>query len=599
MVVMRLRSRIAPFVIAVVTLSLVGAGAGAAGAADVDLATGGNPPGGWIADPDVYQGVFGGKDEGAPQGTVVADSGFRPYPHGFPLPNWGSADDFAQNALIYGVPQRITLNQLLKGDYASPAPLNSLALRRTLGNGVCRDPKAIDPKTGECDLILGADLLAQSIETGALGGHCFGMAAAAAALYNGQIPANQVGASGLGINAANQMGKPAIETITRLFGTQYFNSEILELLNGGTSPTEVVQTLIRELPSGQVPYVLGLIGDGGGHAITPYAVTDRGDGLFDIAVYDNNFPLQALAVTVDTTTDSFVYTSATNPNSPDYTWSSENDSVVGLVPMDMILSKQPCPVCRGKDNGTLLSFSSWESVNSDEIGINLLDANGDPLSRDLYRVFGPLNPETEKLSSAPLIAVEPGVEFGVRVATGKLKTPQPLEVYAMSNGNSEYLLMESLPSNGVIVFGVGESSALFESNKATSPRMQQLWDGVRRSIDVNGHPLVLPAGATAFQNWDRPSKRVTYDSSAKRTVTWNVQVSGFSDDGDVNWVGLGVKVPAGAKIVVDYAKATSTIAPTAWVEAKGGARTSIAMEKVTQSLIDRDRDQIYVSQGPS
>jgi len=574
-------------------------GVGVAGAADVNLATGGNPPGGWIGNPEIFESTFGGIGEGAPQGTVVADSGFRPYPHGFPLPNWGSADDFAVNSLIWGVPDRVTLQEIQKGEYASPAPLNSLALRRTLGNGVCRDPKAIDPKTGECDLILGADLLAQSIETGALGGHCFGMAAAAAALYNGQIPANQVGASGLGINAANQMGKPAIETITRLFGTQYLNSEILDLMNVGTSPTEVVQTLIRELPSGQVPYVLGLIGDGGGHAITPYAVTDRGDGLFDIAVYDNNFPLRALAVTVDTTTDSFVYTSATDPNSPNYTWSSENDAVVGLVPMDMILGKQPCPVCRGKDNGTLLSFSSWESVNSDEIGISLVDDKGDPLSPDLYRVFGPLNPDTEELSSAPLIAVEPGVDFGVLVQTGKLKTPQPLEVYAMSNGNSEYLLMESLPSDGVIVFGVGDGAALFESNKVTSPRIQQLWDGTRRSIDVNGHPLVLPAGATAFQNWDRPSKRITYDSSAKRTVTWNVQVSGVSDDGDVNWVGLGVKVPASAKIVVDYSKATSAIAPTAWVEAKGGARTAITMEKVTQSLIDGERDRIYVVQGPS
>jgi len=82
-------------------------------------------------------------------------------------------------------------------------------------------------------------------------------------------------------------------------------------------------------------------------------------------------------------------------------------------------------------------------------------------------------------------------------------------------------------------------------------------------------------------------------------VTWNVQVSGVSDDGDVNWVGLGVKVPASAKIVVDYSKATSAIAPTAWVEAKGGARTAITMEKVTQSLIDRERDRIYVVQGPS
>jgi len=66
-------------------------------------------------------------------------------------------------------------------------------------------------------LIFGAELLAEMVETAALGGHCFGMAASAAALYNGQLPANQVGASGLGINAVNPMRQPAVQSITRLF----------------------------------------------------------------------------------------------------------------------------------------------------------------------------------------------------------------------------------------------------------------------------------------------------------------------------------------------------------------------------------------------
>ncbi|MCZ7671246.1 MAG: hypothetical protein M5U34_30985 [Chloroflexi bacterium] len=28
----------------------------------------------------------------------------------------------------------------------------------------------------------------------------------------------------------------------------------------------------------------------GGHAITPYAVEDQGDGIFHVYVYDNNYP---------------------------------------------------------------------------------------------------------------------------------------------------------------------------------------------------------------------------------------------------------------------------------------------------------------------
>src|SRR6056297_2383929 len=227
--------------IAAASAAMVVAGLTPAQANDgpVDLISGGNPPAGWLVNPEAFANSFGSLSIGAPQGTVIADSGFRPYPHGFPIPNWGSAQDFINSQLILGTPSRLSLDAYEKDQVEPPKGLNALSLRRTFGDGVCRDPKTIDPKTGDCELIFGAELLAQLIETGALGGHCFGFAAAAQGLYNGQIPANQVGASGLGINAANPMGNRAVQTITRLFGTQYFNKAVPPALDG-FSPTEVV-----------------------------------------------------------------------------------------------------------------------------------------------------------------------------------------------------------------------------------------------------------------------------------------------------------------------------------------------------------------------
>lgn len=581
------------------TVALLGMTLPASGVPDSSLASGGNPPGGWIVDPSIYESIFGGVGAGAPQGTVVADSGFRPYPHGFPLPNWGSARDFATNALVYGVPTRVTLDQLDAGEYQGPAQLNSLALRRSLGNGVCRDARDIDPRTGQCDLILGAELLAQMIETAGLGGHCFGLAAAAAALYNGQLPANQVGASGLGINAANPMGDRAIQTITRLFGSQYLVPDLLPTARAGQSPTQLVETLKETLPGGTVPFILTLFGEVGGHAITPYAVLDRGNGLYDIAVYDNNFPLRALAVTVDTNTDSFVYTSAVNPNSPSYTWSTANGSTIALVELDDVLERQECPVCRGKDRGTMLAFSAKRSVNAQAIAIVLLDPQGQPLASDLYRVLDTLNPPTEEQQSRPLIIVNPGVEFLVAIQTGQLSAPQPMEVYALSNGASSYLLLEELPANGTTVFGVGDESATFQSTRATSPRIQQLYDGRTTSYDVNGHPLQLPKEVVAVQDWNRAAKQVSYSSNAKRTLSWNVQVTGVRDSGEAGWVALSVSVPAGAEILVDYSRASATTAPQAWVIAKDGSRTPVRMQRVTESLIEQYLDELYVVQGPS
>ena len=583
---------------AAIVLVLTGASAPATGAPAPDLTSGGNPPGGWVVPSDLYTTMFGGVGVGEPQGTVIADSGFRPYPHGFPIPNWGSAQDLASSSLVFGIPERLTLTQLQNGEYSDPAPLNALALRRTLGDGVCKDPKAIDPKTGECELILGAVLLAKSIESAGLGGHCLGIAAAAAAVYNGQLPANQVGASGLGINAANPMGDRAIQTITRLFGTQYLNPDMLNHVKEGQSPTEVVQTLIKTLPSGQVPFVLTLYGSGGGHGITPYAVLDRGNGLYDIAVYDNNYPFRALTLTIDTVANTFVYTSATNPNSPTYTWSTANDSAIALIPLDDILAVQPCPICRGEDEGTLVAFSSWSMANSGLINIGLTDLQGAELAKNLYRLLNPLNPSTGKQQSAPLIVVSPGVDFGVNVQTGALATPQSMEVYAMSNGASDVLTVEKLPSNGTLNFFVSDTSTGFLSNKPSSPRVENLQDGKINSYSVNGHPLELPAGVFVDQANNQDTNSVKFRSSAKSTLAWNVQVVQNPSTTESGWVGLSVDVPAGGRILVDYTKTTPTVPPQAWVISKTNDRTPIKMVKVTPALLLQEAKQVYNAYGP-
>ena len=90
---------------AAIVLVLTGASAPATGAPAPDLTSGGNPPGGWVVPSDLYTTMFGGVGVGEPQGTVIADSGFRPYPHGFPIPNWGSAQDLASSSLVFGIPE--------------------------------------------------------------------------------------------------------------------------------------------------------------------------------------------------------------------------------------------------------------------------------------------------------------------------------------------------------------------------------------------------------------------------------------------------------------------------------------------------------------
>ena len=565
-----------------------------------DLISGGKPPASWIINPDSYFSTFPSLTLDAPQGTVVADSGFRPYPHGFPIPNWGSSEDFVKINLVYGLPNRLSYDAYEAGDVSAPGPMNSLSLRRTFGDGVCRDPEKIDPKTGDCELIFGASLLSRLVAASSQGGHCFGFASAAAALYNGQLPANQVGASGLGINATNEMRQPATQTIERLYGTQYLNPQMMQRLRTGMSPTELVQTLTLELPGGTVPYILAVIGSEGGHAVTPFAVTDRGDGLYDIAVYDNNFPMRARAVTIDTKDDSFTYTSALNPAEPGIEWNSANGSRIGLVSVLDTLEQQTCPVCLGPDQGTLVAFSSIAEANGEELGYRLVDEQGDDLSEDVYRSVPALNPPTDNTVSLPVIFVNPGVKFGVQLLTGDLATRQSMEVYAISNGEAQFVLLDELVSNSATTFGVGGlEGTLFYSSALSSPRILQLSDQPGVSFDVNGHPLQLPAGVQVNQRWNTRTERVIYDSDAKKPLRWNIQIGGRDDSGGREYVGLNVRVPVGGKIVVDYTNASDTQPPAAWIRNADDTRDPIILEQVTEQLVNDYRDEVFLPQGPN
>jgi hypothetical protein len=228
----------------------------------------------------------------------------------------------------------------------------------------------------------------------------------------------------------------------------------------------------------------------------------------------------------------------------------------------------------------------------------MLDIEGQPLAPDLYRVVSTLNPPTQEAINIPLIFVNPGVDFIVAVQVGQLSGSQGFEVYAMSNGASQYLLLDEVRSNSLSLFAVGGDKSFFQSDKAASPRIQQLYDGPITSYDVNGHPLALPKEVQANQDWDRSKKQVRYSSTATRALAWNVQVSGVRAAGDAGWVGIDVSVPAGGEILVDYSGASGTKAPLAWVIDKDKNRTPVTMQLVTPELIEQYREEIYVVQGP-
>ncbi len=556
------------------------------------------PPATWTFGPGLYEGLFTTPDQWRAQGTVLVDSGFRPYPNGFPFANYGG--DFEDNQYLYGLPERVKLPVAKDWIPATPVPMNALALRRTFGNGVCMIGSKID-KRGNCQLTRSAEILAAAISAQAGGGHCFGMAATVAALFNGQMNPNQIGSQVL--PNTNNLNVAAQQTMLRLFGTQFFGGAD-DLL--GATPNDVVDILLRDLAGGTVPYILVLAGPGGGHGITPFAVLKRDDGLIEIAVYDNNFPNQNRAVLVDPVSNTFAYSGALNPESEQLLWEGNNldGTVLGLVPVDNTLAKQRCPVCIGPDQGTFIATSAIDKVNAG-LSLELLDLEGNALSPDDYEVLQPLNPPTGKEVSLPMLFVDPGVSYQLVIDGRAMVKPESLEVYVMSNGKSAILVDELFRPGTVSEFIVERSakSSAYVSTKRSSPRVQEAIEVKGASLVLNGHAESLAAGEMVSQKTNAKRGITVFKTDPNfpslRPHRWTIQVTFEGLTREVSYAALEVDVATKDSLVLKYKGWDGKSAPELWIDKANDGKldTKVPMVLVTPALLETLKDQVYVSKG--
>ena len=126
------------------------------------------------------------------------------------------------------------------------------------------------------------------------------------------------------------------------------------------TPLDLVDDLIIGLAN-SVGYTVGMYFESSGHAVTPFAVTHRGNNLI-IHVYDNNFPGQRREIFVNDTTNTWTYPQATQQR--DGTWRdwTGGTGTLELTPMSARKGPFRCTFCiTNTDNPTTITVSSRDS----------------------------------------------------------------------------------------------------------------------------------------------------------------------------------------------------------------------------------------------
>lgn len=252
----------------------------------------------------------------APPGTASADLGFRPEKDGFAFDNYGNE--------------------------TAPANLTAAEVRAIFGDQVCANLSG-----GTCDLIPPAKKWMDEWNIIMAGGHCYGFSVTALLLYRHQLDPTTFGAP-----STDQLkldGNQALQRrIAESFAYQGLDSVQSVVVTG--TPNDILNKLASVLsPSSTEVYTLGIRkADGtGGHAVTPYALIDRGNGVTAILVYDNNWHGVAREVDVDRNANTWKYTASTNPSetSSDYSGDASTQTMALYPTSPASGGVRPCPFC--------------------------------------------------------------------------------------------------------------------------------------------------------------------------------------------------------------------------------------------------------------
>lgn len=209
------------------------------------------------------------------------------------------------------------------------------------------------------------------------GGHCFGFSVASLRLFTGlDNPSNYGGATTieLPLNGNEKLQRD----IAYSFVFQGFSPVRGNMIAG--TPGQILDKLIEVLKAGKdAPdsYTIGFFkADGnGGHAVTPYAVENRGNGIYAVLIYDNNYPKEERAILFDRNADTWNYTTTTNPSEPtsEYQGNAQTKSLF-LFPTKPGLQQQACDFCAGATVGG----SQGNRLASAEQTYNEIYLDGDP-----------------------------------------------------------------------------------------------------------------------------------------------------------------------------------------------------------------------------
>jgi hypothetical protein len=463
-------------------------------------------------------------DKGAkieePKEDFVAAITFRPEKNGFSFKNSG-------------------------GKYpATPGLVTNNVMVKLFGKDVC-----VGGSERSCRLTPPASEWMGMINRAMNGGQCEGMAVSSLTFFKG---VDKLTAYKPGAKSAHDLTR---EQVSPLIGYYWAYQAVdpvgREVMRGrrSSTPSTVLERLSEMLKNNELT-TIGIFAPRpmrGGHAVTPYAIEDRGNSVFWVRIYDNNYPDQSRYIEIDKDANTWRYdVAARNPGETRMPWrgDAESRSIV-LIPLSARLQKAECPFCRStKGRKTVFPARSTALSISDPEG-RKLGYEGDQLVNEI--------PDAEVVDLAAFIedapAPEPvymlpdNVDYDIKIEASKqAKAEDDVDEadddaagVAVFGGGTAVAL-------GAVKRGAGEADTLsisgdnrdikFRSGSGKMPAMRMAVEDDSSGMSVRVKNLKVDAGDEVELKLDSGKGRFVLGGGGKRTESYDLQVRRVHADKD-------------------------------------------------------------------
>ena len=373
-------------------------------------------------------------------------------------------------------------------NYGNDPPVTNLTpveVLRMFGDSVCAAP----PQGDTCELTPSARNLMESTSKSMDGGHCEGMAALSLLFAVGKLNSQDFGAA-----TAYELKLEGNEKLQREIA-YWWATQGLERVESGTlrlPPDAFVAKLQESFKGGGEAYSIGLYKrnqPADGHAVTPFAVADLGDGKFGVQVYENNLPNDAKQFDISKSGNSWSYIASTNPAEKEALYDGDGDTnMLELTALTSRLGQHSCSVCGevqadGKSvKGNVVKYRSVQLSGDGDL--LLTDDNGNKLGFDggafVNKIPGAkVFNQTHELSfwddrHDPVYRLPLGVPLKISLDGSKLTEESTSDVYLTAPGYT-FAVQDVLLSPGqkdLIEFSAGCDSVRYVTSGSETPVLE-------------------------------------------------------------------------------------------------------------------------------